>query len=154
MPPEGPEHAQLSTDAADYLRYASSVKLRLSLLEEKALVRDAKPITIPETSSEPEPDLAIVQPLRALYRTRHPYPENIFWVIEYANTSLSKDLDAKRKIYNFYRNPISDYDAFRKVYIFVVSIIFAFPISHVGFHYIPPNLHSTLFLNYSMSGKY
>lgn len=90
MPPEGPEHAQLSTDAADYLRL---------LLGEKALVRDAKPITIPETSSEPEPDLAIVQPLRALYRTRHPYPENIFWVIEYSNTSLSKDLDTKRKAY-------------------------------------------------------
>ena len=62
-------------------------------------MRDAKPITIPETSSEPEPDLAIVQPLRALYRTRHPYPENIFWVIEYSNTSLSKDLDTKRKAY-------------------------------------------------------
>ncbi|MEC4813392.1 MAG: Uma2 family endonuclease [Scytonema sp. PMC 1069.18] len=90
MPPEGPEHAQLSTDAADYLR---------SLLGEKALIRDAKPITIPETNSEPEPDLAIVQPLRQLYRTRHPYPENIFWVIEYANTSLSKDLDTKRKAY-------------------------------------------------------
>jgi Uma2 family endonuclease len=90
MPPSGPEHAQLSTDAADYLR---------SLLGEKALVRDAKPITIAETGSEPEPDLAIVQPLRVLYRSRHPYPENIFWVIEYSNTSLSKDLDAKRKLY-------------------------------------------------------
>jgi len=90
MPPEGPEHAQLSTDAGDYLR---------SLLGEKALIRDAKPITIPQTNSEPEPDLAIVQPLRQLYRTRHPYPENIFWVIEYANTSLSKDLDTKRKAY-------------------------------------------------------
>ncbi|MGH8001956.1 MAG: Uma2 family endonuclease [Brasilonema sp.] len=92
MSPEGPEHAQLSTDAADYLR---------SLLGEKALVRDAKPITIPEISSEPEPDLAIVQLLRSLYRTRHPYPENIFWIIEYSNTSLSKDLDAKRKTYAY-----------------------------------------------------
>ncbi|BAY08231.1 Uma2 family endonuclease [Calothrix sp. NIES-2098] len=90
MPPEGPEHAQMSTDAGDYLR---------SLLGEKALVRDAKPITIQQTSSEPQPDLAIVQPLRALYRTRHPYPENIFWLIEYSFTSLSKDLDAKRKAY-------------------------------------------------------
>ncbi|NJM22225.1 MAG: Uma2 family endonuclease [Richelia sp. SL_2_1] len=90
MPPQGPEHAQLSTDAADYLR---------SLLGEKALIRDAKPLTIPETNSEPEPDLAIVQPLRQVYRTRHPYPENVFWVIEYANTSLSKDLDTKRKAY-------------------------------------------------------
>jgi Uma2 family endonuclease len=90
MPPEGPEHAQLSTDAGDYLR---------SVLGETVLVRDAKPITLPFMASEPEPDLAIVQPLRALYRTRHPYPENIFWLIEYSNTSLSKDLDAKRKAY-------------------------------------------------------
>ena len=82
----------MSTDAADYLR---------SLLGEKALVRDAKPITIPETSSEPEPDLAIVQPLRQLYRTRHPYPENVFWVVEFANTSLNKDLDTKRKAYAY-----------------------------------------------------
>jgi Uma2 family endonuclease len=92
MPPESPEHAQLNTDGADYLRF---------LLGEKALIRDAKPITIPETSSEPEPDLAIVQPLRILYRSRHPYPENIFWLIEYSNTSLNKDLDAKRKAYAF-----------------------------------------------------
>ena len=90
MPPEGPEHAQQSTDTADYLR---------ELLSHRAVVRDAKPITLPETGSEPEPDLAIVEPLRALYRTHHPYPENIFWLIEYANTSLNKDLDVKRKAY-------------------------------------------------------
>ena len=90
MPPEGPEHAQKSTDTADYLR---------ELLWHRVVVRDAKPITLPESGSEPEPDLAIVEPLRALYRTRHPYPENIFWLIEYANTTLSKDLDAKRKAY-------------------------------------------------------
>lgn len=90
MPPEGPEHAQQSTDTADYLR---------ELLGTRALVRDAKPITLPESGSEPEPDLAIVEPLRVLYRTRHPYPENVFWLIEYSNTSLTKDLDAKRKAY-------------------------------------------------------
>ncbi|RUS94168.1 hypothetical protein DSM106972_094270 [Dulcicalothrix desertica PCC 7102] len=90
MPPEGPEHAQLSTDAGDYLR---------PLLGEKAIVRSAKPITIPATGSEPEPDVAIVQPLRTLYRTRHPYPENVFLIIEYSNTSLSKDLDPKKKAY-------------------------------------------------------
>lgn len=90
MAPEGPEHAQLNTDTADYLR---------ELLGNRALVRDAKPITLPENNSEPEPDLAIVQPLRAIYRTHHPYPENIFWLIEYANTTLSKDLETKRKTY-------------------------------------------------------
>lgn len=90
MPPEGPEHAQQSTDAADYLR---------RLLGEQVIIRDAKPVTLPNSRSEPEPDVAIVQPLRALYYTRHPYPEDIFWLIEYANTSLAKDLDAKRKTY-------------------------------------------------------
>ncbi|OWY69022.1 hypothetical protein B7486_23315 [cyanobacterium TDX16] len=90
MPPEGPEHAQQSTDTADYLR---------RLLGDQALVRDAKPVTLPNSRSEPEPDLALVQPLRSLYHTHHPYPENIFWLIEYANTSLNKDLDAKRKTY-------------------------------------------------------
>ena len=88
--PEGPEHAQLSTDGADYLR---------ELLGQDALIRDAKPITLPNSNSEPEPDIAIVQPLRNLYRTHHPYPEHIFWLIEYASSSLAKDLDAKRKAY-------------------------------------------------------
>ena len=90
MPPEGPEHAQLTTDTADYLR---------SLLQERAIIRDAKPITIVASNSEPEPDLAIVSPNRSLYRQHHPYPENIFWLIEYAFTSLSKDFQDKRITY-------------------------------------------------------
>jgi Uma2 family endonuclease len=90
MAPEGPEHAQTSTDAADYLR---------ELLGPRALVREAKPITLPDSRSEPEPDIAIAQPRRELYRTRHPYPEDIFWLIEYANTSWVKDSEVKRPTY-------------------------------------------------------
>ena len=29
----------------------------------------------------------------------HPYPENSFWVIEYADSSLAKDLEFKNQIY-------------------------------------------------------
>ncbi|MEM9003803.1 MAG: Uma2 family endonuclease [Cyanobacteria bacterium P01_F01_bin.86] len=90
MAPEGPEHAQLNTDAADYLR---------QLLGTRVLIRDAKPITLPNNASEPEPDVAIVRPLRELYRTQHPYPDHIFWLIEYASSSLGKDLKPKRKTY-------------------------------------------------------
>lgn len=90
MSPESPEHAQQNTNAADYLK---------GLLGDRAVVRDAKPVTLPASGSEPEPDLAIVEPNRSLYRTRHPYPENIFWLIEFSNTSLSKDLGVKRKTY-------------------------------------------------------
>ena len=53
MSPEGIPHAGLSSDAADYLR---------EKLGQRAKVRDAKPITLPD-DSEPEPDIAVVRPL-------------------------------------------------------------------------------------------
>jgi Uma2 family endonuclease len=90
MSPEGPEHAQISTDAADYLRQK---------LGDRAIIRDAKPITLPDVASEPQPDLAIVVPDRATYRQRHPKPSEIFWVVEYAKTTLTRDLQIKRVLY-------------------------------------------------------
>ncbi len=89
MSPEGESHAYCSSEAGDYLA---------SLFGELAKIRHAKPITLPN-DSEPEPDIAIVQPLGREYREHHPYPENIFWLIEYSNTSLEKDLETKSKIY-------------------------------------------------------
>lgn len=69
------------------------------LLGQRAKVRQAKPITLPQSNSEPEPDIAIVQRLGLDYREHHPYPENIFWLIEYSDSTLSKDLELKNKIY-------------------------------------------------------
>jgi Uma2 family endonuclease len=87
--PEGESHAYYNTEVAEYLR---------ELLGARAKIRDAKPITLPN-DSEPAPDLAIVQPLGAIYLEHHPYPENIFWLIEFANTTLKKDLGLKKEIY-------------------------------------------------------
>jgi len=89
MPPEGEPHAYCSSEAGDYL---------MELLGKRAKIRQAKPITLPN-DSEPEPDIAIVQPLGRDYREHHPYAENVFWLIEYANSSLEKDLERKSKIY-------------------------------------------------------
>lgn len=89
MSPEGPPHAHRSADASEYL---------IHLLGQQAQVRSAKPITLPN-GSEPEPDIAIVQRLGDEYLNHHPYPENIFWVIEYSNTSLEKDLGLKTAVY-------------------------------------------------------
>lgn len=89
MSPKGKPHANKSTRAGEYL---------MRLLGEVAQVRPAKPITLPN-GSEPEPDLAIVQRLEAEYDLHHPYPDNIFWVIEYSNTSLTIDLGIKAEIY-------------------------------------------------------
>lgn len=89
MSPEGEPHAYSSHEAGEYLT---------QLLGNRATIRQAKPITLPN-DSEPEPDIAIVQRLGREYREHHPYPENIFWLIEYANSSLEKDLETKSKIY-------------------------------------------------------
>jgi len=89
MSPDGEPHAYCSHEAGEYLT---------NLLGKPATIRQAKPITLPN-DSEPEPDIAIVQRLGREYREHHPYPENVFWLIEYANSSLEKDLEIKSKIY-------------------------------------------------------
>ena len=88
--PEGVPHASHSVRAGEYL---------MRLLGERAQVRPAKPITLTETSSEPEPDLAVVRRSPREYGDHHPYPEDVLWLIEYATTSLSKDLDQKKRLY-------------------------------------------------------
>jgi Uma2 family endonuclease len=90
MSPEGELHAYFSHEAAKYLG---------RLLGEQADIRQGKPITIPSSHSEPEPDIAVVQPLGREYLQHHPYPDNIFWIIEFSDTSLSKDLEDKKKTY-------------------------------------------------------
>ena len=90
MAPEGVPHASISVRAGEYL---------VRLLGERAQVRPAKPITLSEVSSEPEPDLAIVRRSPHEYGDHHPYPEDVLWLVEYANTSLSKDLDEKKRLY-------------------------------------------------------
>jgi Uma2 family endonuclease len=89
MSPEGIPHSSSSDEAAEYLR---------EQLQGLAKVRESKPITLPNRS-EPEPDISIVQLPVEIYRAHHPYVENIYWVIEYSNSSLQKDLEVKSKVY-------------------------------------------------------
>jgi Uma2 family endonuclease len=64
------------------------------LLANRVAIREAAPITIPSSNSEP--DRAIAQRLGRESLQHHPYPENIFWLIEFSSTSLAKDLEVKR----------------------------------------------------------
>ncbi|BAZ00666.1 hypothetical protein NIES37_46610 [Tolypothrix tenuis PCC 7101] len=89
MSPEGEPHAYFSTEAGEYLS---------RILGDRATIRPAKPITL-ANNSEPEPDIAIVQRLGREYLNHHPYPENIFWLIEYSDSTLEKDLEIKSKVY-------------------------------------------------------
>ncbi|MEO0827914.1 MAG: Uma2 family endonuclease [Cyanobacteria bacterium J06642_9] len=88
MSPEGPEHYFLGDETSDYLKH---------LLEDRAVVLFDGPITL--LDSEPEPDIAIVRPPKAQYRSRHPGPEDIYWLIEYSSSTLMKDLEEKLPIY-------------------------------------------------------
>ena len=88
MSPELPQHYNTAKRSVSYLE---------NLLKEKADVRFNGPITL--ANSEPEPDIAIVKLPESKYNQHHPYPDDIFWLIEVANTSLSKDLSIKKKIY-------------------------------------------------------
>jgi Uma2 family endonuclease len=89
MAPEREPHACYSSVGADYLRQR---------LGRHGAVRETKPITLPN-DSEPVPDVAIVQPPLDRYLAHHPYPEDIFLIIEYSNTTLAKDLGEKKDAY-------------------------------------------------------
>jgi Uma2 family endonuclease len=89
MSPEGAPHSSYCGEIGEYLR---------RILGDRAKVREAHPITLPN-NSEPEPDIAIVRTRSTLYRDRHPYPEDIFWLIEIANSTLAKDLGIKKDLY-------------------------------------------------------
>ncbi len=76
MSPEGPLHSATNDNAAEYLR---------ELLRGTARIREAHPITL--ISSEPEPDIAVVRLTNTNYTDRHPYPEDIYWLVEIAAES-------------------------------------------------------------------
>jgi len=90
MPPEGKPHSASSSNGGDYLR---------ELLGRRVQVREGHPITLLPSNSEPEPDLAIVRRDEDGYWEHHPYPEDIYWLIEFSDSSLKKDLDPKSKVY-------------------------------------------------------
>ncbi|WP_299492073.1 Uma2 family endonuclease [Acaryochloris sp. IP29b_bin.137] len=88
MTPEGEFHRFVNHRGVNYLR---------EMVKGKAEVFEAHPITLAE--SEPEPDIAIVHRPDTRYLQHHPYPEDIYWLVEVADTTLAYDLDTKRKPY-------------------------------------------------------
>lgn len=89
MEPEGMPHAVHCSESVDYLR---------TLLKDRAEVREGHPITL-SNNSEPKPDIAIIRSPNSQYLNHHPYPADIFWPIEYADTTLDKDINAKKRVY-------------------------------------------------------
>lgn len=60
-------------------------------------LRFQEPITT--TSSEPEPDIAVVRGKRLDYKNRHPGRDDIGMLVEVADSSLDRDRGIKKRIY-------------------------------------------------------
>ncbi|MEM9772115.1 MAG: Uma2 family endonuclease [Cyanobacteria bacterium P01_D01_bin.73] len=88
MVPEGPEHAGRGETLAMILRRK---------LGDRAWIREARPIEL--ANSEPEPDIAVVNPAKVPYLSHHPRVEDIFLVIEISKSTLQTDLTRKRDLY-------------------------------------------------------
>jgi len=97
MAPELPIHR---------VTYRRGVKYLEALLGTQAVVFATAPVTLP-SDGEPQPDICIAIPPESRYDQRHPEPNDIYWLIEVSNSTLSYDLGDKAQMYA--RHKIQDY---------------------------------------------
>ncbi|MTJ13412.1 Uma2 family endonuclease [Anabaena sp. UHCC 0187] len=72
--------------------------LLILLLGGRALINVQNPLELDETS-EPQPDIALLKPRPDFYRNSHPQPEDIFLLIEVADTTVKYDREVKIPLY-------------------------------------------------------
>lgn len=89
MSPLGPNHGGATNRLNNLLQ---------ELLKGLAIIAVQNPVTL-ASFSEPEPDLAILKPRKDFYSEAHPIPEDIFLLIEVADTTLDKDRTVKGSLY-------------------------------------------------------
>ena len=68
------------------------------LAKQSAFVRTQDPIQL-DDYSEPEPDLAIIKGTILDYVDHHPRPDEVYLVVEVADSTLKQDCEVKDKIY-------------------------------------------------------
>lgn len=90
MSPKGLRHAACLTRALRFFNAA---------LGDRACVRAQDPITLPDSISEPEPDLVVARRRDDDYVNHHPLPEDVALVVEIANSSLEYDRRVKVPLY-------------------------------------------------------
>lgn len=84
-------------------RHAACVRVLDDLLHERlrgrAIISVQAPVFLPNSSTQPEPDVALLHPRPDRYRQKHPRPEQIFLVIEVMDTSALRDRGQKLTAY-------------------------------------------------------
>ena len=74
------------------------VKLFSEKLSQRAIVDTQNPVELSDRS-EPQPDVALLQPRPDFYEARHPQPEDIFLLVEVADTTVETDRNVKIPLY-------------------------------------------------------
>ncbi len=89
---------EMAPESSEHTYFGENIAVLLGRLTAgRAWVRENKPVTL--TTSEPEPDIVLVQLPRSRYRSHHPYPEDIFLLIEVSKSTLTFDRSEKKAIY-------------------------------------------------------
>jgi len=86
--PNNPPHASTVKCVNDRLQ---------TLLEPDYCVRSQSPVTLPK--NEPEPDCAVATGPQTKYFTRHPGVDDLFFVVEVADSSRNFDREVKNQVY-------------------------------------------------------
>ncbi len=68
-------------------------------LKNRAVVRQAAPVTLKESMSEPEPDIVIASGIDDDYCIRHPSPRDILLIVEVSESTFVKDSTVKLENY-------------------------------------------------------
>ena len=89
MSPIGPFHGEVTTYLTEVFAAASKGRWRTRVQNSLRL----------DEHSEPQPDLVLAKPIAETYRLRHPRPEEVYLLIEVADTSLETDREEKLPIY-------------------------------------------------------
>jgi Uma2 family endonuclease len=89
MSPIGPFHGDVTTYLTEFFAAASKGRWR---------TRVQNPVWLDE-HSEPQPDLVLAKPMAGVYRQRHPRAEEVYLLIEIADTSLETDQTDKLPAY-------------------------------------------------------
>ncbi|MEW6499592.1 MAG: Uma2 family endonuclease [Cyanobacteriota bacterium] len=83
-------------------RHASHVKrlntLFTQLLGVRVLISVQDPVELSDRS-EPQPDIALLQPRSDFYEAGHPQPKDIFLIVEVADTTVEADRQVKIPLY-------------------------------------------------------
>ncbi len=90
------EMAAIGTKHAAYVRRLDKVLHRK--LGDEVIISVQNPIGL-DDSSEPQPDVVLLQPREDFYASAHPQPKDVFLIIEVADSTIKYDREVKIPLY-------------------------------------------------------